>query len=91
MDYDDFDEMMNRLDRKYGCSTKLVDSIINDIRKLKKVSDEDHAKLLIKMIETVERAWQDLKGMGLEAEMNTSLMISQIGKLLPLCRNGSGL
>ena len=75
--------MMNRLDMKYGCSSKLVDSIINEIRKQKQISDDDHVKLLIKMIETIERAWQDLKGMGLEAEMNTSLMISQIEKLLP--------
>lgn len=80
--YDDYDEMMNRLEMKYGCPSKLVDSIINDVRKLKKVNDDDHVKLL-KMIETIERAWQDLKGMNLENEMDTTLMISQIEKLLP--------
>ena len=80
--YDNFEEMMDRLDTKYGCPAKLVDAIIMDIRKLKRVSDDDSSKFL-KMIEVVEKSWQDLKGMGLEAEMNTSLMTSQVEKLLP--------
>ena len=42
----------------------------------------DHSKLL-ELIELIEKSWLDSKSMKLEAEMNSSLMISRIEKLLP--------
>jgi hypothetical protein len=80
--YDDYDEMMTRLDTKYGCTSKLVDSVISDLEGLKGVPDGNHKKFL-ELIEVIEKSWLDLKNMNLEAEMNTSLMISRIEKLLP--------
>ena len=73
---------MDRLDLRYGCSEKLVDAVLTDISKLKKIPDGNNIKFL-RFIEVVEKSWLDLKGMGLEREMNTSIMISKIEKLIP--------
>ena len=48
------EEMMNRLDAKYGCKEKLVNGILIDISRMKRVPDDDCAKFT-KMIEVVER------------------------------------
>jgi len=60
-----------------------VDSIIQQIKSLTRVADGD-IKGLVHMIETVEMCWLDLKRLKLESEMNTTTMISEIEKLLPL-------
>ena len=79
---EDYDEMMNRLQTKYGSDEKQVDVILKDLKNLKRVPDGDH-KALHKMIETVENCWLDLKRMKLESEMDTTSMLSAIEKLLP--------
>ena len=79
---EDYDEMMDRLHTKYGSSEKQVDVILKDLKGLKRVSDGD-LKALHKLIETVENCWLDLKRMNLEAEMDTTSMLSTIEKLLP--------
>ena len=71
--HDNFEEMMNRLDAKYGCKEKLVDAILIDISRMKRVPDGDYAKFT-KMIEVVERLWLDLQSMNIEVEMNTSVV-----------------
>ena len=38
---------------------------------------------IVKMVEVIEKCWLDLSKMNMSAEMNTSLMMSQIEKLLP--------
>ncbi|CAC5363493.1 unnamed protein product [Mytilus coruscus] len=78
----DFEEMFRRLDMKYGRAEKLIDHILNELKRLKKVQEGDNMKF-ISLVETVEKCWLDLKRMNLEAEMNTATMVSQIEKLLP--------
>ena len=79
---DDYDEMKERLRKKYGSSEKQVDSIIQQIKSLTRVADGD-IEGLVHMIETVEMCWLDLKRLKLESEMNTTTMISEIERLLP--------
>ena len=79
---DDYDEMMKRLEFKYGRPEKQVDSIIQQIKSLNRVTEGD-GMALVHMIETVEMCWLDLKRLNLESEMNTTTMISDIERLLP--------
>ena len=79
---DDYIKMFERLNVKYGCPQKLVDAILGELKILKKVPEGDTNKL-IQMIEVVERAWLDLERMKMSEEMNTTLMISFVEKLLP--------
>lgn len=79
---DNYDDMMKRLDEKYGRPEKQVDSIIQQIKSINRVAEGD-TKSMIHMIETVEMCWLDLKRLNLESEMNTTTMISDIEKLLP--------
>ena len=79
---DDYRKMFERLDDKYGCPEKLVDSIMGDLKALKKIQEGDMIDL-VKMIEIVERSWLDLNRMNMSAEMNTKMMISHVEKLLP--------
>ena len=64
---DDYTEMMMRLELRFGCSEKLVDAILKDIDKLKKVPDGDSVKFL-QLVEVIEKSWLDLKAMKLERE-----------------------
>ena len=79
---EDYQEMMKRLQAKYGSDEKQVDVILHDLRSLKRISDGDY-RALYKMIETVENCWLDLKRMNLQSEMDTTSMLSTIEKLLP--------
>ncbi|CAC5363778.1 unnamed protein product [Mytilus coruscus] len=69
----DFEEMFRRLDMKYGRVEKLIDHILNELKRLNKVQEGDNMKF-ISLGETVEKCWLDLKRMNLEAEMNTATM-----------------
>ena len=62
---DSYEEMMDRPESRHGCSEKLVDAVLMDLSKLKKIPDGDNIKLL-RFIEVVEQSWLDLKGMGLK-------------------------
>ena len=68
---DDYEEMMKRLESKYGRNEKQVDVILQDIKNLKRVADGD-TRGLYKMIEVIENCWLDLKRMGLQSEMDTT-------------------
>ena len=79
---DDFDEMFRRLDLKFGRPEKLSDAVLNELRQITFIKDGDN-RGFISMVETVENCWLDLRKAGLESEMNTSTMVSQIEKILP--------
>ena len=51
----DFDEMFKRLDIKYGKSTKIVDSVLYDLKKLRGINDGDTLKF-INLVDTTEKA-----------------------------------
>ena len=78
---------MKRLQEKYGTNERQVDMILRDLKFLRRVPDGD-SKALYKMIETVENCWLDLQRMNLEAEMDTTSMLSTIEKLLPDLQKG---
>ncbi|XP_064083900.1 uncharacterized protein LOC135199676 [Macrobrachium nipponense] len=55
-----YDEMIQRLDDKFGNSRKIVDLVVGELRSLKKIYDDD-TKGFIKMVDQVEQCWLDLK------------------------------
>ena len=57
-----FEEMIKRLDTKYGRPEKITDSILNDIKRLKRINEGETTKF-ITMVDIVERCWLDLKQM----------------------------
>ncbi|XP_068212576.1 uncharacterized protein [Palaemon carinicauda] len=79
----DYDEMLSRLDLRYGDNRKLVDAVLSDLKSIKPVNDGDN-RAFVKMVERVERCWLDLQKMDLEGEMNTANTVSYIEKLLPI-------
>ena len=74
--------MLRRLDFKYGDTSKLIDAIISEIKKAKRPEDEEHEKI-IKLIDSVEIAYRDLKVMNLEAELTATTTVSIIENKLP--------
>ena len=62
---DDFDEMIRRLDNKFGRAEKQSDAIISQLRKLKPVQDGDIRKF-IEFVEVVEDCSLDMKRLKLE-------------------------
>ena len=49
-----FDEMITRLDTKYGRPEKIADSILNDLKRLKRVNEGEASKFIM-MVDTIER------------------------------------
>ena len=82
---DDYEEMVKRLDFKYGRPEKLVDVILNELKNLKKVDDDD-SKRFVQMVDVIERCYLDLKKVNLQSEMNTVFMLGQFEKKLPASR-----
>lgn len=82
---DSFQSMIKRLDTKYGSPSKLVQSVLSDIKTLKPVP-ESNSRKFINMVDIVEKAYLDLEKLNLSGEMNTVTMVSQIEKLLPLAQ-----
>ena len=79
---DDFTEMFHRLDIKYGRPEKQADAVLNEIKKLKPITEGDD-RAFIDTVDIIENCYLDLKKIKLEAEMNTATMVSEIEKLLP--------
>ena len=65
---DDCGNMLKRLDVKYGYPSKIMESIVSDVHKFKRLDSDDHLKI-IEFINMLERAHQDLKALGLETEI----------------------
>ena len=78
---DDYDEMMRRLDFRYGRPEKLVDVILGELKAQRRVEESDNRKF-IQMVDMIERAYLDLK-VGLQSEMNTTCMLGLFEKKLP--------
>ena len=71
---DDYDEMMKRLDMKYGRPEKL--------KSLKRVAENDN-KRFMQMVDLIERSYLDLRKIGLQSEMNTTCMLGLFERKLP--------
>ena len=72
-----------RLIQKYGNQRKIVDLIISDLHALKPVADGDD-KGLIKMIDTVETCYLDLKKVKLQAEMSSTNVLGMVERVMLL-------
>ena len=80
---DNIDEKWFRLDDKYGEPTRVIDSIMREIKKLKPGRDGETMKFIL-FVDTVERAFRDLESLGLEREVSNASTVSMIeDKLSP--------
>ena len=78
---EDVDVMLKRLDDKYGDVCKLVGSIVSEVRALKVANDDSMS--LIKLVDTVERGYNDLKELDLERELCNATVTKEIENKLP--------
>ena len=78
---EDYDRIWGRLDTRYGNIQKLIDLILMDLKGMK--YSEDAASTLA-MINTVDKAHQDLVRLNAESEMCNSTIISEIESRMPL-------
>lgn len=76
-------EMWKRLDDKYGEPSKVIDVIMNDIKTMQSVKENENNKF-IKLVETVECAYRDLERLNLEREISNTSTVSLIEEKLPL-------
>jgi len=79
---DDLSKMWERLDDRYGRSSKLVDAIMNEIKQLKVVPDRKSVAL-IDLVNTVESCYLDLVRINMQAEICNSTIVSLIEERLP--------
>ena len=79
---DDIDEMWQRLDEKYGDPAKVVDVIIDEIKRFRMLR-EGEDKRFIEFVTLIEDGYRDLKRLGLETEITTTSSVSVIEKALP--------
>ena len=70
------EEMWRRLDQKYGTKQKLIDNIISDIKRLPQCTS--NPQQLLRMINTIEAANNDLKCVNANEELNNATIISMI-------------
>ena len=61
---DNIDEMLKRLDEKYGDPAKIADVVIDSIKRVKVIKEGDHEKF-IEFVDVVEDAYRDLLRLGL--------------------------
>lgn len=76
---DDLETLWKSLDKKYGNSGKLVDSILADLTKMPR----GDGKNTLQMIKTVEKAYGDLSRMNRSGEMKNGTILSVIERKLP--------
>ena len=74
--------MIENLEEVYGDPRKLVDLVINDIKTLNIISDNDNLGF-IQMVKIIELCYLDLQKVSLETEMNSITIVSMIEKILP--------
>ena len=85
----DFDikQIFKRLDERYGDPGKITDAIICEIQKFRKIESED-GRRVVEFINLIEKAFYDLKSVGMEREISnvnvTSIIESKLPKSLAL-------
>lgn len=79
---DDLKAMRKQLDEKYGDPTKVVDVIMKAIQNTKNIGDGENNRV-IELINVVEDGYRDLKRLGQEKKITTTISVSVIEKKLP--------
>ena len=74
--------MLERLDNKYGDPCKIMESIISDIHRFRKLEMDDTTKI-IQFVNILEKAHRDSKALDLEKEITNANTISIIENKLP--------
>ena len=74
--------MWNRLDEVYGNPAKVVDIIMNEIKRLQPIQEDDFHSL-ISLIDVVERGYMDLSRLNIEQEVANSQTVSIVEEKLP--------
>ena len=80
-DYD-LSQIFTRLDEKYGDPSKMVDSIITEIQRYRKIESDD-PKRVIEFINMIEQASHDLDSVKMGSEINNTNVVSLIESKLP--------
>ena len=78
----DYDEIWDRLDEKYGDVGELISVVLKDISQIKTVDDDDD-KGMINLADRVEEGYQDLRCIGKEGQLANIVMIKTIESKLP--------
>ena len=85
---DDISSMLKTLEQRYGDPGKLVESVVEEVQRFRKIGDDDNKKL-IQFINTIDRGYHDLKNLRLEKEISNAHVVSVIENKLPSkLRNG---
>ena len=79
---DNIKAMCIRLDEVYGNPTKVVDIIMNEIKRLQPIQEDDYHSL-ISLIDVVERGYMDLSRLRIEQEIANSQTVSIVEEKLP--------
>ena len=79
---DDIAEMWKRLDSKFGQPSMLIDIVMDEIKTIKYINDND-MKGFIKFVEIIETGYDDLCRLKIEKEMSNSVTVSMLEERLP--------
>ena len=79
---DDANAMWNRLDEVYGDPSKVVDAVMQELKRMEPVQEDDHRALLF-LIDNIEWAYADLHRLNMEKEICNSHAVSLIEEKLP--------
>ena len=79
---DNLEQMLERLNDKFGRPSKLADVIMNDIKQTRAVSDGDE-RTFVKFVNLIESSYKDLSRIGMEREISNSTIVSLVEEKLP--------
>ena len=80
VDAENHPEMMKILTYKFGQSHLVIDSVVNEIEKMKVVTSD---KQFLEFVETLEKIQKDLEALNLLGEIANSTVIGKIEQKLP--------
>ena len=79
---DNYEDMWQRLDQRYGKASKLADVVMYDIKQLRSIKEGEEKKFL-EFVETIERGYRDLARLKIEHEISNTSVVSIIEEKLP--------
>ena len=83
---DNYSEIWERLAKRYGQPLFLIDIIMNEIKEIPSVMEND-PEGFIQFVNVIERGYADLARLNLQQEMSNSVTVSMLeGRLSPTIR-----
>ena len=79
---DDLSDIWERLDEVYGRTSTLADVVMNDIRRLRIVNEDDDRRF-IELVDTLESGYRDLKRVNIQSEIANTTTVSLVEEKLP--------